>query len=220
MHKDNTAYLGVRGVGTMNKKKRAKVASWLRRQAKFIENNGDETGKITTGLYRAGMRLLPALILCLLVSGCVTKYDDIVSDFHTIQNGEMCTTVAHDQRKFNADTKEPAAIECHCDNLKPTKRLAVKAGESPEVMACPAPVTLALHSTIVPSVQLYHAKSLASTYVPAIGDLLGNIGLGIFAYKGLTGMQPAHMTQSVSGPTVFTSTFSNAPIPGLKFLGQ
>lgn len=215
-----TATLNVRGVGTMNKKKRAKVASWLRRQAKFIEDGGDKETKITTGLYRAGMRLLPALILCLLVSGCVTKYDDIVSDFHTIQNGEMCTTVAHDQRKFNADTKEPAAIECHCDNLKPTKRLAVKAGESPEVMACPAPVTLALHSTIVPSVQLYHAKSLASTYVPAIGDFLGNIGLGLFAYKGLTGMQPARMTQSVSGPTVFTSTFSNAPIPGLKFLGQ
>jgi hypothetical protein len=215
MHKDNTAYLGVRGVGAMNKKKRAKVASWLRRQAKFIENGGDAMGKITTGLYRAGMRLV-CLLLCLVGSGCVTKYDDIVSDFHTIQNGEMCTTVAHDQRKFNADTKEPAAIECHCDNLKPTRRLVVKAGESPEVMACPAPMTLAMHSTIVPSVQLYHAKSLASTYVPAIGDLLGNIGLGIFAYKGLTGMQPAHMTQSAGSfyqPINTSTLLINGPVP-------
>lgn len=205
MHKDNTASLAVRGVGEMNKKKRAKVASWLRRQAKFIEDGGDKTAKITTGLYRAGMRLFPTLMLCLvvlLVSGCVTKYDDIVSDFHTIQNGEMCTTVAHDQRKFNADTKEPAAIECHCDNLKPTKRLAVKAGESPEVMACPAPVTLALHSTIVPSVQLYHAKSLASTYVPAIGNAAAGGAIG----GGIAAAQAARMTQSVTGSTVRTST--------------
>ena len=40
MHKDNVAYLGVRGVGKMNKKDRMKVASWLRRQAKFIVKNG------------------------------------------------------------------------------------------------------------------------------------------------------------------------------------
>lgn len=213
--------LTLHGMDTMNKKGRLKVASWLRRQAEVVENEGGAKGQIASR-YTAKYNIFASALVALglIVSGCVTKYDDIVSDFHTIQNGEMCTTVAHDQRKFNADTKEPAAIECHCDNLKPTKRLAVKAGESPEVMACPAPVTLALHSTIVPSVQLYHAKSLASTYVPAIGDFLGNIGLGLFAYKGLTGMQPARMTQSVSGPTVFTSTFSNAPIPGLKFLGQ
>lgn len=205
----------------MRKKERSKIATWLRRQADTLEKEGGPQGKMANR-YRARylVGIVSSFLMLVLISGCVTKYDDIVSDFHTIQNGEMCTTVAHDQRKFNAETKEPAAIECHCDNLKPTKRLAVKAGESPEVMACPAPVTIALHSTIVPSVQLYHAKSLASTYVPAIGDFLGNIGLGLFAYKGLTGMQPARMTQSVSGPTVFTSTFSNAPIPGLKFLGQ
>ena len=206
MHKDNTAYLGVRGVGSMNKKKRAKVASWLRRQATFIENNGDKTGQITTVLYRAGMRLLSIMALCLLVSGCVTKYDDIVSDFHTIQNGDMCTTVAHDQRKFNAETKEPAVIECHCDNLKPTKRLVVKSGESPEVMACPVPVTLALRSSIVPSVQLYHAKSLASTYVPAVGEMLGLAAVG-------AGMSQVRVSQSVGGFAV-NETFS------AKYIGR
>ena len=163
--------------------------------------------KMTSGLLA---------IMMIIMSGCVTKYEDISSDWHTIQVGEMCTTVGNDQRKFNADTREPAAIECHCDNLKPTKRLVVKAGESPEVMACPAPVTLAMHSTIVPSVQLYHAKSLASTYVPALGDLLGNIGLGIFAYKGLTGMQPAHMTQSAGSfyqPINTSTLLINGPVP-------
>lgn len=236
MHKDNTAYLGVRGVGTMNKKKRAKVASWLRRQAKFIENNGDETGKITTGLYRAGMRLLPALILCLLVSGCVTKYDDIVSDFHTIQNSNQCTTVAFDQRKFNAETVEPAAISCPCDELKPVRRLVVKAGQSPEVMACLAPVqqsnplttryepmgdgyTVRLveespknRSYFIPSGHLHHQASLASTYVPAIGNAAAGGAIG----GGIAAAQAARITQtagSFNQPINTSTLLINEKVP-------
>lgn len=69
-----TATLNVRGAGAMNmnKKKRAKVASWLRRQAKFIENGGDKTAKITTGLYRAGIHLA-LILLCMIVVGCAAN---------------------------------------------------------------------------------------------------------------------------------------------------
>lgn len=232
-HDKPTASLNVRGVGAMNKKKRAKVASWLRRQAKLIENNGDETGKITTGMYRAGIRLASIMVLCLLVSGCVTKYDDIVSDFHTIQNSNQCTTVAFDQRKFNAETVEPPAISCPCDELKPVKRLVVKAGQSPEVMACLAPVpqvdsmvshyesvgdgyTIRLvdtkknHSHFIPSGHLHHQASLASTYVPAIGSAAAGGAIG----GGIAAAQAARMTQSVTGSSVRTSTLVlDGPVP-------
>ena len=213
MHKDNVAYLGVRGVGKMNKKDRMKVASWLRRQAKFIENNGDKTGQITTGLYRAGMRFFSVLLLCLLVSGCVTKYDDIVSDFHTIQVGPICTTVGHDQRKFNAETKEPDALTCRCDQLISVKRLVVKAGDSPEAWSCPAPVHEQMYQTsIVPSVQIYRARSLASTYVPAVGEMLGLGAVG----AGLAKMQATRITQtagSFSQPINTSTLLINGPVP-------
>ena len=213
MHKDNVAYLGVRGVGKMNKKDRMKVASWLRRQAKFIENNGDKTGQITTGLYRAGMRFVSVLLLCLLVSGCVTKYDDIVSDFHTIQVGPICTTVGHDQRKFNAETKEPDALTCRCDQLISVKRLVVKAGDSPEAWSCPAPVHEQMYQTsIVPSVQIYRARSLASTYVPAVGEMLGLGAVG----AGLAKMQATRITQtagSFSQPINTSTLLINGPVP-------
>ena len=216
MHKDNVAYLGVRGVGKMNKKDRMKVASWLRRQAKFIEDGGDKTAKITTGLYRAGMRLFPTLMLCLvvlLVSGCVTKYDDIVSDFHTIQVGPICTTVGHDQRKFNAETKEPDALTCRCDQLISVKRLVVKAGDSPEAWSCPAPVHEQMYQTsIVPSAQIYHARSLASTYVPAVGEMLGLTAVG----AGVAKMQAARITQtagSFSQPINTSTLLINGPVP-------
>ena len=213
MHKDNVAYLGVRGVGKMNKKDRMKVASWLRRQAKFIENNGDKTGQITTGLYRAGMRFVSVLLLCLLVSGCVTKYDDIVSDFHTIQVGPICTTVGHDQRKFNAETKEPDALTCRCDQLISVKRLVVKAGDSPEAWSCPAPVHEQMYQTsIVPSVQIYRARSLASTYVPAVGEMLGLGAVG----AGLAKMQATRITQtagSFNQPINTSTLLINGPVP-------
>ncbi len=146
------------------------------------------------------------IALSMLCTGCVTKYDDIVSDFHTIQNGDLCTTVAHDQRKFNAETKEPTAIECHCDNLKPTRRLVVKAGESPEVMACPVPMLVATKSSLVPSVQLHHARSLASDYVPAVANLLGLTTVGI-------GLSQMRIAQSVGGFSV-NETFST------KYIGR
>ena len=234
-----TATLNVRGVGTMNKKKRAKVASWLRRQAKFIEDGGDKETKITTGLYRAGMRLFPTLMLCLvvlLVSGCVTKYDDIVSDFHTIQNSNQCTTVAFDQRKFNAETVEPPAISCPCDELKPVRRLVVKAGQSPEVMACLAPVpqsnplttryepmgdgytvrllddTSKNRSYFIPSGQLHHQASLASTYVPAIGNAAAGGAIG----GGIAAAQAARITQnagSFNQPINTSTLLINGPVP-------
>ena len=234
-----TATLNVRGVGTMNKKKRAKVASWLRRQAKFIEDGGDKETKITTGLYRAGMRLFPTLMLCLvvlLVSGCVTKYDDIVSDFHTIQNSNQCTTVAFDQRKFNAETVEPPAISCPCDELKPVRRLVVKSGQSPEVMACLAPVqqsnplttryepmgdgytvrllddTSKNRSYFIPSGQLHHQASLASTYVPAIGNAAAGGAIG----GGIAAAQAARITQnagSFNQPINTSTLLINGPVP-------
>lgn len=80
---DQTAILSVKGVGTMNKKDRCKIASWLRRQAKLIENNGDKTGTMTEGLYRARMRFIALAALCLLVSACsaVTVVDQIGNEY-------------------------------------------------------------------------------------------------------------------------------------------
>ena len=146
-----------------------------------------------------------------MLAGCVTKYDDIVSDFHTIQVGPICTTVGHDQRKFNAETKEPDALTCRCDQLISVKRLVVKAGDSPEAWSCPAPVHQQMYQTsIVPSVQIYRAKSLASTYVPAIGEAVGLGAIG----GGIAAAQASRITQSVAGSSVRTSTLVlDGPVP-------
>lgn len=153
------------------------------------------------------------LAAAVLVSGCVTKYDDIVSDFHTIQNGPVCTTVAHDQRKFNAETKEPDALTCRCDQLIAVKRLVVKAGDSPEAWSCPAPVHEQMYQTsMVPSVQIYRAKSLASTYVPAVGEMLGLGAVG----AGFATMQATRITQtagSFSQPINTSTLLINGPVP-------
>lgn len=218
--------LTLHGMDTMNKKGRAKVATWLRNQARLVEDAGGKDGEIS-GRYTAKYHVLASflILLCLLVSGCVTKYDDIVSDFHTIQNSNQCTTVAFDQRKFNAETVEPPAISCPCDELKPVKRLVVKAGQSPEVMACLAPLpqsesvvshyepvgdgytarlvdTKKNHSSFIPSGHLHHQASLASTYVPAIGNAAAGGAIG----GGIAAAQAARFTQSVTGSTVRTST--------------
>lgn len=160
------------------------------------------------------MRILGvALSMVVLLGGCVTKYDDIVSDFHTIQVGPMCTTVGHDQRKFNAETKEPDALNCRCDQLISVKRLVVKSGDSPEAWSCPAPVHEQMYQTsIVPSVQIYRARSLASTYVPAVGEMLGLGAIG----AGLAKMQATRITQtagSFSQPINTSTLLINGPVP-------
>ena len=163
--------------------------------------------------------LMVGLCAMVLLSGCVTKYDDVVSDFHTVQNGPMCYTRASDQRKFNVPTMEPPPLECLCTQLISVKRLAKKANASPESWSCPAPVSKEIYNTsIVPAGHIVHHPSLASTYVPAIGYAAMGAAIG----GGLAAQQAARITQSVggTGTTVFTSTFSNAPIPGLKFVGQ
>ena len=155
---------------------------------------------------------LMSLCLCVtVVSGCVTKPDDIVSRWHTIQNGPMCTTVAEDQSRFNSETVEPRSIECQCSQLVTVKRLVVKAGESPEALSCPAPVHLAMNNSVmIESKSLHHRASLASTYIPSAADLLGNIALGSFLYAGLNKVR---MTQSVGGLTI-NETFST------KYVGK
>ena len=152
------------------------------------------------------------LVLAVVVmSGCVTKPDDIVSRWHTIQNGPMCTTVAEDQSRFNSETVEPRSIECQCSQLVTVKRLVVKAGESPEALSCPAPVHLAMNNSVmIESKSLHHRASLASTYIPSAADLLGNIALGSFLYAGLNKVR---MTQSVGGLTI-NETFST------KYVGR
>jgi hypothetical protein len=150
------------------------------------------------------------LLLSLLVlSGCVTKPDDIVSRWHTIQNGPICTTVAEDQARFNSETVEPRAIECPCSQLVTVKRLVVKAGESPEAWSCPAPVHVAMNNSVmIESKSLHHRASLASTYIPATADLLGNVALGSFIYAGL-----GKVRMSVGGFSV-NETFST------KYIGK
>lgn len=145
------------------------------------------------------------------ISGCVTKPDDIVSRWHTIQNGPICTTVAEDQNRFNSETVEPRAIECQCSQLVPTKRLVVKAGESPEAMSCPEPVHIGMNNSVmIESKSLHHRASLAATYIPSVTDLLGNAVLGGFIYAGLNQVR---MTQSVGGLTI-NETFST------KYIGK
>ncbi len=162
-----------------------------------------------------------AIALCALVflSGCVSKYSDIVSDFHTIQVGPRCTTVGFDERKFNGQTIEPESLTCSCSQLISVKRLAKKANESPEAWSCPDRVHPEMYQTVVvPSASLHHQPSLASTYVPAAGMAAAGVAVG----GGIAAAQAARMTQSVggTGTTVFTSTFSNQPIKGLQFLSR
>lgn len=150
--------------------------------------------------------------LCLLVSGCVTKYEDIHSDFHTVQNGQMCYTVANDERKFNAPTMAAPPQECLCSQLVSVKRLAKKANESPEAWACPAPVSKEVYNTsIVPAGQVAYAPSLASTYVPAIGQAAMGAAIG----GGIAAQQAARMTQSIqpfSGSAIST-LYVNGQVP-------
>lgn len=206
--------LTLHGMDTMNKKGRLKVASWLRRQAEVVENEGGAKGQIASR-YTAKYNIFASVLVALglVVSGCVTKYDDIVSDFHTIQVGPICTTVGHDQRKFNAETKEPDALTCRCDQLISVKRLVVKSGDSPEAWSCPAPVHEQMYQTsIVPSAQIYHARSLASTYVPAVGEMLGLTAVG----AGVAKMQAARITQtagSFSQPINTSTLLINGPVP-------
>ena len=149
--------------------------------------------------------------MVMVMAGCVTKPDDIVSRWHTIQNGPMCTTVGEDQTRFNSETVEPRAIECPCSQLITVKRLVVKAGESPEAWSCPAPVYVGMNNSVmVESKSLHHRASLAATYIPAASDLLGNIALGSFIYAGLNKVR---MTQSVGGFSV-NETFST------KYVGK
>ena len=229
--------LTLHGMDTMNKKGRLKVASWLRRQAEVVENEGGAKGQIASR-YTAKYNIFASVLVALglVVSGCVTKYDDIVSDFHTIQNSNQCTTVAFDQRKFNAETVEPPAISCPCDELKPVRRLVVKSGQSPEVMACLAPVqqsnplttryepmgdgytvrllddTSKNRSYFIPSGQLHHQASLASTYVPAIGNAAAGGAIG----GGIAAAQAARITQnagSFNQPINTSTLLINGPVP-------
>ena len=157
------------------------------------------------------MHLVMGLAVMAMLGGCVTKPDDIVSRWHTIQNGPMCTTVAEDQSRFNSETVEPRAIECPCSQLVTTKRLVVKAGESQEAWSCPIPVHLAMNNSVmIESKSLHHRASLASTYIPSATDLLGNVALGSFLYAGLNKVR---MTQSVGGLTI-NETFST------KYVGK
>ncbi len=154
------------------------------------------------------MKHLPLLALCLFLAGCVTKYDDISSNFHTIQNGPLCTTVAMDQVKFNAETKEPDAITCLCSQVIAVKRLVVKPGESPEGLSCPAPAGTTHNSTMLASVNMHHQRSNASVYVPAVADLAGMTAIGVGLSKS-----GARLTQSVGGLTI-NEQFST------KFIGK
>lgn len=162
-------------------------------------------------MTRYAMHLVLVLAVVAMLGGCVTTPDDIVSRWHTIQNGPMCTTVAEDQSRFNSETVEPRAIECPCSQLVTTKRLVVKAGESQEAWSCPIPVHLAMNNSVmIESKSLHHRASLASTYIPSATDLLGNVALGSFLYAGLNKVR---MTQSVGGLTI-NETFST------KFIGK
>lgn len=140
----------------------------------------------------------------LVLAGCVTKIESMTSNFGTVQNGRKCYTIAEATERFNAPTFQAPPQQCDCRDLVPVKRLVVRAGQSPEVMSCPADA-----ETVAAS----YAPSLASTYVPAAADLFGKIALGGFIYGGLS--NTGRMTQSVTGSPVRTSTLLiNAPVPG------
>lgn len=193
-----TATLNVRGVGTMNKKKRAKVASWLRRQAKFIEDGGDKEAKITTGLYRAGMRLFPTLMLCLvvlLVSGCVTKYEEKTSDWEVAQVGQICYMRGHGDVKLNLPTEVDGG-KCLCSQLIETRRIVVKAGQSPTAWACPAPSHMLDLDTrdLEPVV----AHAMADTYIEALGRVLGGLAIGLPIGLNMPGETTVMQSQSVA----------------------
>jgi len=158
------------------------------------------------------IRSVAILLATSLLGGCVTTYEDIHSDFHTVQNGPMCYTVAQDERKFNSPTMVPPPLECPCSQLISVKRMSKKANESPEAWSCPLPVSKEIYNTsIVPAGHVTFHPSLASTYVPAAGTAAIGAGIG----GGLAAAKAAQMTQSVSGSPIRTSTLLiNAPVPG------
>ena len=157
-------------------------------------------------------RMIAIILASSVLGGCVTTYEDIHSDFHTVQNGPMCYTVAQDERKFNSPTMVPPPLECPCSQLVSVKRLSKKANESPEAWSCPMPVSKEMYNTsIVPAGHVTYHASLASTYVPAAGTAALGAGIG----GGLAAAKAAQMTQSVAGSPVRTSTLLiNAPVPG------
>jgi hypothetical protein len=157
-------------------------------------------------------RFYTLLLASSVLGGCVTTYEDIHSDFHTVQNGPMCYTVAQDERKFNSPTMVPPPLECPCSQLISVKRMSKKANESPEAWSCPMPVSKEIYNTsIVPAGHVTFHPSLASTYVPAAGTAAIGAGIG----GGLAAAKAAQMTQSVSGSPIRTSTLLiNAPVPG------
>lgn len=197
----------------MRKKERSKIATWLRRQADTLEKEGGPQGKMANR-YRARylVGIVSSFLMLVLISGCVTTYEDIHSDFHTVQNGPMCYTVAQDERKFNSPTMVPPPLECPCSQLVSVKRLSRKAHESPEAWSCPMPVNQQIYNTsIVPAGHITYHPSLASTYIPAAGNAAIGAGIG----GGLAAAKAASMTQSVTGSPVRTSTLLiNAPVPG------
>lgn len=213
MQEKAIAVLTLHDADTMPKDQRNKIATWLRRQADTLVKEGGPQGKMAKR-FRARYLVgnIVFLLVLVMVSGCVTTYEDIHSDFHTVQNGPMCYTVAQDERKFNSPTMVPPPLECPCSQLVSVKRLSKKAHESPEAWSCPMPVNQQIYNTsIVPAGHITYHPSLASTYIPAAGNAAIGAGIG----GGLAAAKAASMTQSVTGSPVRTSTLLiNAPVPG------
>jgi hypothetical protein len=163
------------------------------------------------------MRLSTLLLLpLLLLSACASHYEGTHSDWEVFQVGQMCYQQGHGELKFNVPGQLPAD-KCRCDQLILTKRIVVKAGQSPEALACPVSQTVESYQT--QHVGVVTVKAPADNYVPAAGHALSGLFLGTGLGYGLVHQNANRMTQSVTNQYRNSTMYAN-PTPVPSWLGE
>jgi hypothetical protein len=161
-------------------------------------------------------RAVSVALLALLLGGCATKYEGTTSDFETFQVGTMCYTVGHGEMKFNAPSPMPWQ-SCRCDQRILVKRIVVKAGQSPEAVACPSEESKESYQTH--QMEPMQVKAMADNYVPAAGQALSGAFIGTGIGYGLVNQNVSRMTQSVTNQYRNSTMYAN-PTPVPAWLGE
>jgi hypothetical protein len=153
------------------------------------------------------MRLSALLLLPLLfLSACASHYEGTHSDWEVFQVGQMCYQQGHGELKFNVPGQLPAD-KCRCDQLILTKRIVVKAGQSPEALACPVSQTVESYQT--QHVGVVTVKAPADNYVAMLGHALEGAFLGA-GFGVLATQSPARVSQTVNQPINTSTLYTNS----------
>lgn len=156
-------------------------------------------------------KAVSVVLVALLLGACATKYEGVTSDFETFQVGPMCFTEGHGEMKFNAPTSLQA-LSCRCDQLVLTKRIVIKAGQSPEVLSCPS--INDKESYVTQRMEPVTVHPMADNYVAAVGHALE----GAFVGAGIGVLATANaprMLQTVNQPINTSTMYTNSVlVPG------